>query len=184
MNWLAYHKHLSRLAETGETLTPSQASARDAICNAIQRRERHLNLWGNPGVGKTFLVHYLHHRAELVYFSSSTRYDRQVSSNSVVAIDNAPHARQEARRLYDDIRWTGKDYSAVANVILITRQPIEDAVHRIALTLIDADIAYMDMLLQQQFGEFALEQDNPYVQQRSGLWRHVKALVLKGRMRC
>ena len=177
MNWLAYHNYLLRLAETGEPLTPSQESARAAICNAIQRREGYLNLWGNPGVGKTFLAHYLHHRADLVYFSSSIRYDRQVSSNSVVAIDNAPHSRQEARLLYDDLRWTGKDYSAVANVILITRQPIEDAVHQIALTLIDADIAYMDRLLQQQFGRFALEQDNPYVQQRSGLWRYVKALA-------
>ena len=177
MNWLAYHKHLSRLAETGETLTPSQASAQDVILKAIQRREMNINLWGNPGVGKSFLAHYLHHHADLVYFSSPTCYDRQVSSNSVVAIDNAPHTRQEARRLYDHIRWTGKDYSAVANVILITRQPIEDAVHQIALTLADADIAHMDVLLQQRFGEFTLEQGNPYVQQYSGLWQHVKALV-------
>lgn len=176
MNWLAYHRHLLRLSETGETLTPSQASAQDAILNAIQRREGNINLWGNPGVGKTFLAHYLHHHANLVYFSSPTYYDRQVSSDSVVAIDNAPHTRQEARRLYDDLRWTGKDYSAVADVILITRQPIEDAVYRIALMLTDADITYMDMLLREQFGEFALEQGNPYVQQRSGLWRHVKAL--------
>jgi hypothetical protein len=177
MNWLAHHRHLLRLAETGETLTPSQASARDAILKAIRRREGNINLWGNPGGGKTFLVHYLHHRADLVYFSSPTCYDRQVSSDSVVAIDNVPHTRQEARRLYDDIRWTGKDYSAVANVILITRQPIEDAVYRIALTLTNADIACMDRLLQQQFGDFALEEGNPYVQQRSSLWRSVKALA-------
>ena len=177
MNWLAYHKHLLRLSETDETLTPSQASARDAILKAIRRREGNINLWGNPGVGKTFLAHYLHHRAHLVYFLSPTRYDGQVSLDSVVAIDNAPHTRQEARRLYDDLRWTGKDYSAVANVILITQQPIEDAVHQIALTLADTDIAYMDMLLQQQFGEFALEQGNSYMQQRSGLWQHVKALA-------
>ena len=177
MNWLAYHRHLLRLSETGETLTPSQASAQDAILKAIQRREMNINLWGNSGVGKTFLAHYLHHCADLVYFSSPTCYDRQVSSNSVVAIDNAPYTRQEARRLYDDLRWAGKDYSAVANVILITRQPIEDAVHQIALTLTGADIARMDMLLQRQFGNFALEEDNPYVKQRSGLWRHVKALA-------
>lgn len=177
MDWLAYHRHLLRLSETGETLTPSQESARDTLLEAIRRREGDINLWGNPGVGKTFLAHYLHHRADLVYFSLPTRYDRQVSSNSTVAVDNAPHARQEARRLYDDIRWTGKDYSAVANVILITRQPIEDAVYRIALMLTDADIAHMDILLQEQFGEFALEQGNPYVQQHSGLWRHVKALA-------
>jgi hypothetical protein len=177
MNWLTCHKYLLRLAETGETLTPSQASVQDAILKAIQRQEMNINMWGNPGVGKTFLAHYLHHRADLVYFSSPTCYDRQVSSDSVVAIDNVPHTRQEARRLYDDIRWTGKDYSAVANVILITRQPIEDAVYRIALTLTNADIACMDRLLQQQFGDFALEEGNPYVQQRSSLWRSVKALA-------
>ena len=176
MNWLTYHKHLLRLAETDETLTSSQASVQDAILKAIRRREGNINLWGNPGVGKTFLAHYLHHRADLVYFSSPTCYDRQVSSNSTVAIDNAPHTRQEARRLYDDIRWTGKDYSAVVNVILITRQPIEDAVYRIALTLTNADIACIDRLLQQ-FGDFAFEEGNPYLQQSSGLWRHVKALA-------
>ena len=177
MNWLAYHRHLLRLSETGETLTPSQVSAQDAVLNAIERREMNINLWGNPGVGKTFLVHYLHHRADLVYFSSPTCYDRQVSSNSVIAIDNAPHTRQAARRLHDDIRWTGKDYSAVANVILITRQPIEDAVYQIALTLTDADIACMDRLLQQQFDNFALEEGSPYLQESSGLWRYVKALA-------
>ena len=177
MDWLAYHRYLLRLAEIGETLTPSQVSAQDALLKAIRGREMNINLWGNPGVGKTFLSHYLHHRADLIYFSSPICYDRQASSNSVVAIDNAPHTRQEARHLYDDIRWTGKDYSAVTNVILITQQPIEDAVYPIALTLTNADIAYMDMLLQQQFGKFALEPSNPYVQQRSGLWRHVKALA-------
>ena len=177
MNWLAYHKHLSLLAEATETLTPSQASTQDTILKAVRRREGNINLWGNPGVGKTFLAHYLHHRADLVYFSSPTCYDRQVSSNSVIAIDNAPHTRQAARRLYDDIRWTGKDYSAVANVILITRQPIEDAVHRIALTLTNTDITYMNKLLLQQFGDFALEEGNLYLQQSSGLWGHVKALA-------
>ena len=177
MNWLTFHKQLLQLTETGKTLTLSQASARDAILNAVKMWEKHINLWGNPGVGKTFLAHYLHHRADLVYFSSPELYDRKVSSDSVVALDNAPHTRQEARRLYDDIRWTGKDYSAVANVILITRQPIEDAMCQIALTLTNADITCMDVLLQLQFGDFALEEGNPYLQQRSGLWRHVKALA-------
>lgn len=179
MNWLTYHKHLLRLSEKGETLTPSQSSARDAILNAIRRREGNINLWGNPGVGKTFLAHYLHHRADLIYFSSPNSYDRQVSSDSVIAIDNAPHTRQEARRLYDSLRWTGRDYNAVTNVILITRQPIEDAVYQIELRLTESDITHLDMLLQEQFGEFEREEPNPYMQQRSGLWYHIKALTQK-----
>lgn len=177
MNWLTFHKQLLQLTETGKTLTLSQASARDAILNAVKMWEKHINLWGNPGVGKTFLAHYLHHRADLVYFSSSELYDRKVSSDSVVAIDNAPHIRQEARRLYDDIRWGDKDYKGPVNVILITREPIDDAVHPIELTLTDADITHMENLIGQQLGEFSPEPITPYAQQRSGLWLQVKALA-------
>ena len=177
MDWLAYHRHFLRLSETGETLTPSQASEQDTLLKATQRREGNINLWGNPGVGKTFLAHYLHHRADLVYFSSPELYDRKVSSDSVVAIDNAPHIRQEARRLYDDIRWGNKDYNGPVNVILITRKPIDDAVHPIELTLTDADITHMENLIRRQLGEFSPEPITPYSQQRSGLWSQVKTLA-------
>ena len=181
MNWLACHKQLLQLAETEETLTPSQLSARDTILNAVKMWEKRINLWGNPGVGKTFLAHYLHHRADLVYFSDQARYDAKVSHDSVVAIDNAPHTRQEARRLYDRIRWGEKAYTGPVNVILITREPIDDAVHRIELTLTDADIAHMENLMQQQFGECEFEPISQYAQQRSGLWQYVKTLAQRAK---
>lgn len=177
MNWLTYHKHLLQLAETGGTLTPSQTAAQDAIRNAIQMWEKDINLWGNPGVGKTFLVHSLHHCAALIYFSDQTRYDAKVSRDSIVAIDNAPHTRQEARRLYHEIRWGEKDYTGPANVIFITRQPIDDAVHRIELTLTDTDVAHIENLMQGQFGECDFEPISPYARQRAGLWWHVKTLA-------
>ena len=177
MNWLTYHKQLLQLAETGETLTPSQVSAREAILNTVNMREKRISLWGTAGVGKTFLMHSLHHQADLVYFSDQTRYDARVSRDSVVAIDNAPHIRQEARSLYDEIRWGEKDYTGPASVILITRQPIDDAVHHIELTLTDADIDHMENIIRQQFGECDFEPVSQYVRQRSGLWRYVKTLV-------
>ena len=177
MKWLTCHKQLLQLAETEETLTPSQISARHAILNAVQMWEKQINLWGNPGVGKTFLVHSLHHCAELVYFSDPSRYDAQVSHDSVVAIDNAPSIRQKARRLYDKIRWGDKDYTGPANVILITRQPIDDAVRRIELTLTDADSAHIEHLIRQKFAESDLEPIDPYARQRSGLWQYLKNLA-------
>ncbi len=180
MNWLTYHRQLLQFAKTSETLTPSQASTRDSILNAIHRLEGRINVWGNPGVGKTFLAHYLHHRADLLYFSSPACYNRRVSSDSTVAIDNAPHGRQESRRLDDEIRWSGKDYSAVTNVILITQRPIDDAVHPIELTLTDTDVAHIEHLLQQDFGESDFEPVSEYARQCSGLWRYVKNLAQRG----
>ena len=179
MNWLTCHKYLSQLAETGNTLTPSQTLARDAILNSVQMWEQQINLWGNPGVGKTFLAHSLHYRAELVYFSDPSRYDAQVSSDSVVAIDNAPSARQEARQLHNNIRWGDRDYTGPANVILITRQPIDDDIRKIELRLTNTDRDHIEQLIQQQFSESDFEPISPYVQQRSGLWQYLKNLARK-----
>ena len=177
MNWLTYHKQLLQLAETGETLTSSQVSAREAILTAVNMREKRINLSGTVGVGKTFLMHSLYHCADIVYFSDQTCYDARVSRDSVVAIDNAPYTRQESRRLYDKIHWGEKDYTGPVNVILITRQPIDDAVHRIELILTDADVTHIENIMQQQFGEYDFETTSQYTQQRSGLWRYIKTLA-------
>ncbi|MYB94332.1 hypothetical protein F4054_17540 [Candidatus Poribacteria bacterium] len=179
MNWLTYHKQLLKLVETIETLMPSQVSVQDALLRAIQTWEPYINLYGSPGTGKTFVAHVLHHRTALVYFSDPTHYDASVSRESAVVIDNAPPARQEARRLYDRIRWGQKDYTGPRNVILITRQPIDDAVRRIELTLTDTDIVHIENIIRQQFGESNFETISQYDQQRSGLWWYLKTLAQK-----
>lgn len=176
MNWLTYHKNLLQLAKTTRTLTPSQITARDTVLNAVKVWENRINLWGAPGTGKTFLAHYLHHQANFVYFSDPTRCDVQLPQDSVVVIDSAPYARQEARRLYDRIRWGKKGYTGPTNVILITRKPINDAVCQIELPLTDADIACIEQLIRQQFGEYNIETRSQYTHQRSGLWGYVKTL--------
>ena len=176
MDWLTIHKCLSQLASTTETLTPSQISGRDVILNAVQTWEHYINLHGSPGVGKTFLMHYLYYRADFLYFLDPTHFDTSVSKEVTVAIDNAPSTRQEARRLYDKIRWGDRDYTGPRNVILITREPIDDAVRRIELTLTDADRTHIEQLIRQQFGEYDFETCSQYTQQRSGLWQYVKTL--------
>ena len=176
MDWLTIYKCLSQLASTTETLTPSQISGREAILNAVQTWEHHINLHGSPGVGKTFLMCYFHYRADLLYFSDPAHYDASVSKEATVAIDNAPSTRQETRGLYDKIRWGNKDYTGPRNVILITREPIDDAVHRIELTLTDADRSHIEQLIRQQFSEYDIETPSQYDLQRSGLWWYVKTL--------
>ena len=130
-----------------------------------------------PGVGKTFLMHYLYYRADFLYFSDPTHYDSSVSKDATVVIDNAPSTRQESRRLYDKIRWGDKDYTGPANVILITREPIDDAVRRVELTLTDIDSAHIEQLIRQKFTEADLEPIDPYARQRSGLWQYLKNLA-------
>ena len=176
MDWLTIHKCLSQLASTTETLTLSQISGRDAILNAVQTWEHYINLHGSPGVGKTFLMHYLYYRADFLYFSDPTHYDASVSKETTVAIDNAPHTRQEARQLYNDIRWGENDYTGPRNVILITRESIDDAVRRIELTLTDADRTHIEQLIRQKFAESDMETPSQYDLQRSGLWWYVKTL--------
>lgn len=175
MNWLTCHKRLSCLSATDETLTPSQLSARDTLLDTIHAQETRINLWGDTGTGKTFLAHYLHHRADVIYFSYQHHYDRQVSQHSVVTIDNAPHIRHQARGLYDNIRWGEKNYTG-PKVILITRKPVEDAIRHIPLELTDADIVHIENIIHQQFGESDFEDFSEYDRQRSGLWWYVKTL--------
>ena len=177
MNWLTYHKNLLQLAKTIGTLTPSQITARDTVLNAVKVWENRINLWGAPGTGKTFLAHYLHHQVGFAYFSDPTRCDAQLPQDSVVVIDSAPYTRQEARRLYDRIRWGKRDYTGPMNVILITRKPINDAVCQIELPLTDADITCIEQLVRQQFGKCNFESISQYAQQRSGLWWYVKTLA-------
>jgi len=181
MNWLTYHKQFLNLAETMETRMPSQISVQDELLCAIQTWEPYINLYGSPGTGKTFVAHVLHHRTALVHFSYPTHYDASISRESTVIIDNAPYARQEARRLYDRIRWGQKDYTGPRNVILITRQPIDDDVRKIELTLTDTDIVHIENIIRQQFGESDFETISQYDQQRSGLWWYLKTLAQKGK---
>ena len=181
MNWLTYHKQLLKLAETMETLMPSQISARNVLLRAIQTWEPYINLYGPPGVGKTFIVHFLHHCTDLLYFSDPTCYNVSVFKEFAVAIDNAPYTRQEARQLYNNIRWGENNYTGSRNVILITRQPIDDAVYQIEMTLTNEDITHIECIIRQQFGESDFETVSQYAQQCSGLWGYVKTLTQRAK---
>ena len=68
MHWQSHHRKLLALAETGETLTTSQQTVYEFLHQAIEDYQQRINLWGSPGVGKTFLAHYLHYCAEGLYF--------------------------------------------------------------------------------------------------------------------
>jgi len=172
MLWQSYHGKLLALSETDDSLTDSQRIACESIQQAIADYEQCINLWGGPGTGKTFLAHYLHHRAEGIYFGSAEYYRRaEVSPNSVIIIDNAPHDRKLARVIVGDILWLG-----AVSVILITRQPINDAVRKIHLSLINDDIKQIKRVISQKFGPLQIDRPEEHDFQQGGIWTLIKAL--------
>ena len=169
MHWQFYHGKLLALAETGETLTPSQRAVGQFLRRAIRDHQQRIGLWGAPGVGKTFLAHHLHHCADGLYFSSTeTCSHTEVSPNSVVIIDNAPHDRSSARSIFGDVLWAG-----AAAVILVTRQPIDDAVRSVALGLTTRDLAQIEHVMRGLFDLFPTDG----LRDGSGIWQRVKTLA-------
>ncbi len=177
MLWQSYHRKLLALAETSETLTVSQQTVCQFLRQEIGDYQQRINLWGNPGVGKTFLVHHLHHCAEGLYFSSvENRPSTEISPNSVVIIDNAPSDRSLTRSTFGDTLWAG-----ASSVILVTRQPIDDAVRRIELALTDRDRAQIEDVMGRLFSHLPPDKVRDFERYRSGIWEQLKVLVEQAR---
>ena len=173
MLWQSYHRKLLALAETGETLTASQQTVCQFLRQEIGNSQQRINLWGTPGVGKTFLVHYLHHSVEGLYFSSVKNCpSTEISPNSVVIIDNAPSDRSLARSTFGDVLWAG-----ASSVILVTRLPIDDAVRRVELALTDRDMAQIEGVMRKLFPQMPLDKVCIFERYQSGVWEQLKVLV-------
>jgi hypothetical protein len=170
MLWAVYHRKLLSLAQHRTSLTDSQRDAFQAIVDLIEHHEQRINLWGNPGVGKTFVAHCLYHHAEGLYVSSTKNYKAfEMSPDSVVIFDNAPHERKFARLIFGDKLWTG-----AAAVILITRQPIKDAIRKVQLSLEFKELEQVKRNICQQLDLSPVELPNEYDFQETGIWKIVK----------
>lgn len=164
---------MATLAETSEALTASQQAACQLLRQEIGDYQQRINLWGTPGVGKTFLAHHLHHCAEGLYFTSEENCPRaEISPNSVVIIDNAPSARSWARSIFGDMLWAD-----ASSVILVTRQPIDDAVRSIELTLTDEDLAQIESVMHKLFAHLPVYKVGDFERHRSGIWKPLKVVV-------
>ena len=169
MRWQLYHRKLLALAETSETLTASQQAVCQFLQQEIRDYQQRINLWGAPGVGKTFLAHHLHHCAEGLYFSSIETYSRaEISPNSVVIIDNAPPDRSSARSIFGDVLWAG-----ASAVILVTRQPVDDAVRTVELGLTTRELARIEDVMRRLFGQFPAGD----LREVNGIWQRLKTVA-------
>jgi len=174
MLWQSCHINMLRLAKTGDPLTGSQKGVCESIQQAIADHRQRINLWGTPGVGKTFLAHHLHYAIGFSYSPSieSLKLSECGASSSVTIIDNAPHERKLARRIFGDILWSG-----TCAAILVTREPIDDAVRRINLSLTDDDIKQIEELVGQNPGSSIIENSDSYDVQKYGIWALLKDFI-------
>lgn len=174
MLWSSYHYKLLALAQQSSFLTPSQQDTFRLILEFIHDREQRINLWGNPGVGKTFVAHYLDYQAEGLYACSIKNHRTfEFSPNSIVIFDNAIHERKAARLIFGDLLWAG-----AATVILITRNPINDAVRKVNLSLTIEDIEQFKKNVHKQLGISIVESLNHYQFQQTGLWALIKHITM------
>ena len=158
-----------------DSLTKSQLKACESIHQSIAGYEQRINLWGSPGSGKTFLAHYLSLSEGFTYFHNSKKYrvTSKFAPNQVVIVDNAPCERKLARVVFGDILWNG-----ISNVILITREPINDAIMRINLSLTDDDIEQVKLLIKQVFNISITGTPDDYTIQQSGIWALLKSAAI------
>ncbi len=174
MLWSSYHYKLLALAQQQDSLTASQKKAIQSILALVHDREQRINLWGNSGVGKTFVAHCLDYQAEGLYACSIKNYKAfEFSPNSVVIFDNAPQERKSARLIFGDVLWAG-----AATVILITRKPINDAVRKVNLSLTTEDAEQFQKNVHKELGISTFELPDQYHFQQTGLWMMLKNIIL------
>ena len=173
MLWQSYHRKLLASAKTGETLTASQQAACQFLRQEIGDYQQRINLWGPPGIGKTFLVHHLHQYADGLYFlSTESCLATEISPKSAVIIDNAPSDRSLTRSIFGEVLWAG-----ASSVILVTRQPIDDAVRRIELELTDRDMGQIEGVMRKLFSHVPIDKVDNFERHRSGIWEQLKMLA-------
>lgn len=171
MRWHDLHNRLMIGAADTNRLTTSQCAALSTLLSAIEAGEPRINLFGEAGVGKTFLSHAICKRLNGTYLShcESTRGLGQVTG--LVVVDNAPPARTAARDVFGDLFWRGAQ-----TTILVTRRAIRDVVCRVPLALTETDVGYVIEAAARVVGSpistFPL-------QMRPSLWVLVAAFAMK-----
>ena len=174
MLWLSYHRRLLSLARNGDILTCSQNVALQSLLQATENYVQGINLYGPAGVGKTFLAHNLFHNGMATYFSSfGASRSFETRPNSVVIIDNAPQDRLSARSAIGGKLWSG-----TKSVVLVTRQPINDAIHRVRLNFTTEDMEKIDGTMRSLFSHLQGNEPEDNSSSRSSVWERLRSLAL------
>jgi hypothetical protein len=169
--WLDVHTQLLARSHTAAALTPSQAAAADALLRAQRDSAQYLNLWGAPGLGKTFLARHLAHQHHALYLSAPDRPPTLPLHGRWVIVDNVPatrpDARPDARAVYGRLLWQG-----ATTVVVVTQSPLAQGIIAVPIPLTAADCAVVRATLAGLLPACPLPDPSA---SPSSLWRFVRA---------
>lgn len=134
MRWAEVHAKLLSQSNNLQALTRSQVEAANAIVGALGAGIQYLNLWGDAGVGKTFLARYLTHYHHGVYLSAYPNTLPASPLGTWGCVDNVPSVQVDARAIYGALI-----FRRATAVLLITQKPIRDSIFSVPLFLTTSD---------------------------------------------
>ena len=126
---------------TRDWLTPSQSFVFDEIENKYDS-QKFINVYGSPGVGKTFLAWNFEKELGAKYIKSLS----EIESSSVLVIDDYQHARRSIRDLIQEVF-----FHDVNKVIILTEKKAEDDITKIELSLVEDDKSKFKNNLWKEF---------------------------------
>lgn len=169
MRWAEVHARLLECSRDAQSLTSSQSVAAVAIENALDQGVPYLNLWGPPGVGKTFLAHYLVRRCHGIYLHAPNAQITTPLGGRWVCVDNVHATRAEVRTVYSKLSWR----QATA-VLVVTQTPAQDSVYPVQLQLAVHDLATVRKTIRAIFRDCTLPSVGA---NNANLWLFVCACV-------
>lgn len=162
--WFEIH-NLIKARCSSSWLTPSQQKALRTIHELTSTFGR-CNLHGNVGVGKTFVAWVLSKEHGLVYFPTPNLLLDVVGTHGKFAIiDNYSERTLSYRKLAPEMSIRG-----FLGFILISREPIADHIHKVELTLTEADYVWVNRTLYENLGITVPLSTETRV---GGLWRNI-----------
>lgn len=166
MRWVDVHARLLDRSLNPQLLTPSQQEAASVIARALVEGVQYINLYGGPGVGKTFLARHLAHELGCCYMSGFGTETLTPIAERWVLVDNAPENRGDARAVYGDLLHR----SAVA-VLVITHNLVRDSLFTVPLNLTKDDQDVVRSTVAETFPSFRLSGNH---QRLTSLWTLVR----------
>lgn len=132
VDWIRLHNKLKESANF-QLLSPNQREAFSLIQKAVRYANR-LNLYGEAGVGKTFVGWVLARELGALYLPDPSY---QMQKAEIIVVDDAPSTRMQSRIIY------GEALEYANSVILLNREPINDHIIQVQLSLTAEDLAFV-----------------------------------------
>lgn len=132
VDWIRLHNKVKESA-TFHMLSPNQQAAFSFLQKAVRYANR-LNLYGESGAGKTFVGWVLARELGAQYLPDPSG---KMQKAEIIVIDDAPSTRTQSRILY------GEALEYANSVILLSREPINDHIVQVQLSLTAEDLAFV-----------------------------------------